>query len=189
MTTQNVKVRFLLAASLLAAQGFAGAAWAAEAAPSMQAANASRWNVMYGVMGGHQRLTLNWESPVLWSHPLGGGHVDLTGEVGVSYWLRHGYEPRRDRDVWQVSATPMLRWWMNERVFVEGGVGLTGFSRTTFANKDMSTALQFGSQVGVGMQLTPSTRVGVRFAHFSNASIKRPNPGLNIVQLVASVRF
>ncbi|MBS0318509.1 MAG: acyloxyacyl hydrolase, partial [Proteobacteria bacterium] len=105
-----------------------------------------------------------------------------TVELGVSYWRARG--EREPCCVWQLSAVPLLRWWPGSgRWFVEGGIGATLFSHTYFADRAISTAFQFGDMVGVGWQLTPDLRVGLRLAHFSNADIKRPNPGLNVVQL------
>jgi lipid A 3-O-deacylase len=77
----------------------------------------------------------------------------------------------------------MFRWWATDNFFVEAGVGATLFSRTTFANKNISTAFQFGDHIGAGFLLNKNNRIGVRISHFSNASIKRPNPGLDLVQL------
>ena len=130
------------------------------------------------------RTTLGWETPVLWTHQAANGasRLELTGEFGVSYWeARQGLQPA---SLWQFSAIPMLRWWPGGgRFFVEGGVGPTLVSRTRFADKTISTAFQFGDHLGVGYQFTPALRASLRLSHFSNADIKTPNPGLNVVQL------
>src|SRR5574337_47269 len=131
-----------------------------------------------------QRSTLAWQSPVLWrrAERTGAGRLEATVELGVSYWQARG--EREPCCVWQLSAVPLLRWWPGSGPwFVEGGIGATLFSHTHFADRAISTAFQFGDMVGVGYQLTPDLRVGLRLAHFSNADIKRPNPGLNVLQL------
>lgn len=137
----------------------------------------------------YRRLTLGVESAPLWSYSFGPGlsRIDLTTELGVSYWKakRSG----RNDDVWQLNAVPMFRWWPAERFFVEGGIGATVFSRTRFAGDQLSTLFQFGDHVGAGYQLTPSVRLGARVSHFSNGSIKSPNPGLDIFQLTYVQRF
>lgn len=130
------------------------------------------------------RSTLAWQSPVLWrrAETADAGRLEATVELGVSYWSAHG--ERGPCCVWQLSAVPLLRWWPGAgRWFVEGGIGATLFSHTHFADRAISTAFQFGDTVGVGYQFTPDLRVSLRFAHFSNADIKRPNPGLNVLQL------
>lgn len=136
------------------------------------------------------RATLGWETPVLWTRQaLGGpGRVELTGEFGLSYWgATHAREPA---NVWQLSAIPMLRWWPGgQRFFVEAGIGPTLFSRTRFAGEAISTAFQFGDQLGAGYQFTPAIRAGLRLSHFSNADIKKPNPGFNMLQLTCTYRY
>ena len=41
----------------------------------------------------------------------------------------------------------------------------------------------------MGFLLTPNNRIGLRYSHFSNASIKRPNPGLDAVQVSYTYQF
>ena len=55
----------------------------------------------------------------------------------------------------------------------------------------MSTAFQFSDTLGAGVQFGNRARstVGVRFQHLSNASIKRPNPGINFTQVYYQQSF
>lgn len=150
---------------------------------------ASSIGLRIGAGDHYQRAELAWESPSLWSHRFegNGSRLDLVGELGAAYWHANG--SRDPGSVWQLSAIPFLRWTWAERYYVEAGIGATVFSRTTFADKDISTAFQFGDHIGVGMLLTPRSRLGLRFSHFSNAGIKSPNPGLNILQLNYSLQY
>ncbi|CFN83565.1 lipoprotein [Bordetella pertussis] len=91
--------------------------------------------------------------------------------------------------MWQASAIPMFRWWTGERFYIEAGIGATVFSSTSFADKRIGSAFQFGDHIGLGFLLTPSNRIGLRYSHFSNAGIKEPNPGLDIVQLTYTYQF
>ncbi len=143
----------------------------------------------YGIGDHYQRFTLNYETPSVWTHQFGGnwGRVDLTGEFGVSYWWADG--SRSPSNVWQFNAIPMFRWWTSDRFYLEAGIGATAFSSTYFADKTISTAFQFGNHAGMGFLLTPNNRIGVRYSHFSNGSIKTPNPGLDIVQLTYTYQF
>ena len=115
------------------------------------------------------------------------GRLDLTPEFGASYWTADG--SRTPGHAWQFSAIPMFRWWAGERFYLEAGIGATLFSTTRFANENISTAFQFGDHVGMGFLLTPNNRIGLRYSHFSNASIKRPNPGLDTVQVSYTYQF
>ncbi|WP_144639741.1 acyloxyacyl hydrolase [Bordetella genomosp. 13] len=143
----------------------------------------------YGVGDHYQRITLQYETPSVWTYNFGGnwGRLDLTPEFGASYWWAQGN--REPGHVWQASAIPMFRWWTGERFYLEAGIGATVFSHTTFADKTISTAFQFGDHVGAGFLLNDSSRIGLRYSHFSNASIKRPNPGLNVLQLTYLYQF
>ncbi|MDF3839322.1 acyloxyacyl hydrolase [Cupriavidus basilensis] len=142
-----------------------------------------------GFGDGYKRATLSWESTPLWSYQFSGrgGRLDLTGELGVSYWWAN--KDRNPRNAWQLSAIPMLRYWATEKFYLEAGIGATVFSGSGFAGKNISTAYQFGDHVGAGYQITPSDRIGVRYSHFSNAGIKRPNPGLDIIQVTYTRKF
>lgn len=142
-----------------------------------------------GVGEHYQRAELAWESPSFWTYRFSGNgsRLDLLGELGVAYW--HADGSRRPRDVWQFSAIPMLRWTFDNRYYIEAGIGATVFSSTRFANKNISTAFQFGDHIGVGMHLSPHSRLSLRYSHYSNAGIKRPNPGLNLLQLTYTYQY
>lgn len=145
--------------------------------------------VRIGHHGIYQNASVFWQSPVWWSRVSqnGWGRFDLTGEVSATYWdAKHG----KPDSLWQIAFTPTLRWWPTQRPFyLEAGFGPTLLSRTTFADYRLGTALQFGSHVGVGYIFNQRHQVSLRASHFSNASIKQPNDGLNILQLDYAVRF
>ncbi|WP_238914465.1 acyloxyacyl hydrolase [Achromobacter insolitus] len=143
----------------------------------------------YGVGEHYKRYTLNYETSPLWSTEFSGswGRLDLTPELGASYWTADG--SRSPGNVWQFSAIPMFRWWTSERFYIETGIGATVFTRTRFAEKNIGSAFQFGDHIGAGFLLTPNNRIGLRYSHFSNAGIKRPNPGLDTVQVTYTYQF
>lgn len=143
----------------------------------------------YGVGEHYKRYTLNYETAPIWTTAFGGswGRLDLTPELGASYWTADG--SRSPGNAWQFSAIPMFRWWASERFYIEAGVGATVFTRTRFADKNIGSAFQFGDHIGVGFLLTPNNRIGLRYSHFSNAGIKRPNPGLDTVQVTYTYQF
>lgn len=141
-----------------------------------------------GIGDHYKRAELAWESPSVWTHRFeGGSRLDLLGELGVAYWHANG--SRSPGSVWQLSALPLLRWTWADRYYVEAGIGATVFSRTRFADEGISTAFQFGDHIGVGMHLTDRSRISLRYSHYSNAGIKRPNPGLDLIQLNYSYQY
>lgn len=146
------------------------------------------FSVRAGIGDHYQRYELAWESPVLWSYRFSGGsRIDLVGELGAAYWNAKG--SRLPSSVGQFSAIPLFRWTIGERYYIEAGVGPTVFTRTRFADENISTAFQFGNHIGVGAYVSDASRISLRFSHFSNAGIKTPNPGMNIAQLIYSHQF
>jgi lipid A 3-O-deacylase len=142
-----------------------------------------------GVGDKYNRVNLNYETAPFYTHRFGGnwGRLDITAELGAAYWRTHSGGGRGN--VWQFIATPMLRWWITDHFYVEGGVGPSVFTHTQFADKNISTAFQFADQIGLGFQLTKNNRLGLRYSHFSNANIKTPNPGLDITQITYTYQF
>src|SRR5690606_20550884 len=174
--------------SFLVASALAGGALLYGSHALAQERNPGGFGITAGFHGDYQRLGLIWESPSLWQHTFSGGsRLDLVGQLGAAYWRSDSN--LRPRNVWQFSAVPALRWTFSDAYYVEAGVGPTFFPRTNFADRELSTSLQFGSHVGVGMYISPSSQIDLSVTHFSNAGIKRPNPGLNLVQLRYIQRF
>lgn len=136
-------------------------------------------------MGDHfKRFELAWESPSFWNYRFSGnrGRLELFAELGAAYWTADG--SRYPSDAWQFSVIPMLRWTVGERYYLQAGVGPTVFNRTRFAGERIGSAFQFGSHLELGAFISSSSRLGLRVSHVSNAGLERPNPGLEIVQLI-----
>lgn len=146
------------------------------------------WGLRVGYNSDYRKIALVYETPTWWSYQShnGWGRLDLGAELGVSYWKAEHRDPD---SMWQLSAIPMLRWWPNETFYAEAGVGPTVLSRTRFAGKEFGSAFQFGDHVGLGMVINRAHRIGVRYSHFSNAGIKKPNPGLDVVQLTYTYQY
>ncbi len=156
------------------------------AATSVQAPSGA-WSLRFGYNSDYRKIGLMYETPPWWSSSTGSwGRLDLGAELGVSYWDAQSGHPD---SMWQLSATPMLRWWPTEFFYAEIGVGVTGLSRTHFAGRDLGSAFQFGNHAGVGVLINDAHRIGLRYSHFSNAGLKEPNPGLDMVQLIYTYRY
>jgi lipid A 3-O-deacylase len=135
-----------------------------------------------------------WQSPV--GSFLYGGYVSLYWEVSAGRWSAEQPDgSHRSSCVTQLGVTPVLRWSFGgegRRWFVEGGIG-ADFLLPVYRSKEkrFSTAFNFGDHLGVGFPFGEGERheVVLRFQHFSNGGIKRPNPGEDFVQLRYAVRF
>jgi lipid A 3-O-deacylase len=111
----------------------------------------------------------------------------------LSYWHAQTH-PTDNGSLWDVGLTPMLRWLPpcceTVQPFLEAGIGVHLLSHTRINNdRDLSTAFQFGENVGGGIAFGENHRfeLGVYVQHESNASIKEPNPGLTYVGVVLRI--
>lgn len=83
--------------------------------------------------------------------------------------------------------------WRNQRPwgYLEAGFGGYLLSKT-INNQDtrMPSAFEFGSHLGFGFALTKTQSVGIALQHLSNAGIKQPNGGIDLllVQYTFSTR-
>lgn len=71
------------------------------------------------------------------------------------------------------------------RVFAEFGIGLSLLDDTKFAGKNISTHYQFEDRLGIAMKFGEAEQhsVSLKYFHYSNAGIKKPNPGLDFISL------
>jgi len=148
-------------------------------------AAAGELGVLAGSGNGYHSLALSYQTAPVWqgefvAHPLDVSLEYSLGQVRTS-------SVHRNHDLLRVGVTPFARWWFASNTGVELGVGANAFSGTHLGDKDISTAFQFGSSVGLlhRLQGTPWL-LGLRLTHYSNAGIKKPNPGQNYLQVRAS---
>jgi lipid A 3-O-deacylase len=157
------------------------------AASNPAQASSGALSLRFGYNSDYRKIGLIYETPPWWSGSSATwGRLDLGAELGISYWHAQSGHPD---SMWQLSATPMLRWWPTDSFYAEVGVGVTGLSRTHFAGRDLSTAFQFGNHVGAGVLINDAHRIGLRYSHFSNAGLKSPNPGLDLLQLTYTYQY
>jgi len=148
---------------------------------SVAAARATKPNVKkFSVLFGLTRDDPLWQGEA-W-------RLKLRHEVELAAW----HVPLA-RNLVEAGYSPVLRL---ERPFSDGAVlffdasiGVRLLSHTRVSpDHPLSSAFQFADMLGTGVQWGNST-VSLRFQHQSNAGIKRPNPGINFVQLGYTYRF
>ena len=74
--------------------------------------------------------------------------------------------------------------WRNERRWGYWEAGFGGYLLSkTINNEDtrMPSAFEFGSHLGIGFRLAKDHTIGVGLQHLSNAGIKQPNGGIDLV--------
>jgi lipid A 3-O-deacylase len=108
-------------------------------------------------------------------------------EAYLSHWSARGDDGRVSFT--QVGVLPLLRYRFDQGRspwFIEGGIGLSAMDRVyRTRSKEFSTTFNFVDVAGVGRSFGErrSQELSLRISHVSNAGIKHPNPGENLLQL------
>jgi lipid A 3-O-deacylase len=146
------------------------------------------------------RLSLSWDfGPILKKEDLWG----LNGVWESSYALWEGPRPSglaldRATDLNAATTGPMFRWQRRSPLpstkitpYTELGIGLSWLSETEIQGRILSLHFQFEDKAGMGLRFGKEQQYdfSVRAYHYSNASIKRPNSGVNLAMASFGVWF
>jgi lipid A 3-O-deacylase len=138
---------------------------------------------------GRLAVQKNWDGQWFASN---GRHLAGYWDLSASYWRGNAYRnvEGRHQNLAVLGFTPVVRYQRDDKLgwYAEAGVGASLFSE--LYNNDrhqLSTAFQFADHIGIGYVTPSKWDVGLKFRHYSNASIKRPNSGANF--LVVSARY
>lgn len=183
--------RMTTAAALLLALAGAGAAAqpVADASPAIyveggQTLHGGANSQMAGI-----GVMLPWAPNPSWR----GGARSFYWDLFASQW-RGPYDGGR-RSISQIGAIATWRYRFDGGAspwFVEGGLGVSVMDRLYRTDgRSFSTAFQFTEAIGAGYSFGTNGRheLSLRLQHFSNAGIKKPNPGENFVRLRYAYRF
>lgn len=121
------------------------------------------------------------------------GDWQLTGHwlAQIGYW-NSDRDDRENDNLWEAGLTPVLhlspKATSGLRPYLEAGIGGHVLSDTRIGRRELSTAWQFGSHLGAGLDCG-QFQLGYRFQHLSNASIKEPNDGIEFHILTLGMSF
>ncbi len=117
----------------------------------------------------------------------------LSGYWELSYAHMHDEDTNDGRhSPHLVAIAPVFRWQQQEmsRIspYIEFGVGASFWSQTRADERKLSTAFQFEDRLGIGVRFGQNQAYDIKYGlfHYSNASIKQPNTGVNMQWLVLS---
>lgn len=115
------------------------------------------------------------------------GYVSGYFELSYNLWEHNGDETNG------VAFLPVFAYYfagVSNRItpYIEGGIGLAFIDDYHIAGRNLSTNFQFEDKIGIGVRIG-SFDLGLKYLHYSNASIKGPNQGINIIMLAAAVQF
>lgn len=151
-------------------------------------ARADEVTLHLGNGAGYRHTMLAYESRPL-CHP----HLFLrTFEIALEGSLGHSQPPSDAArgGLWHIGLTTLVRYPLTPATSLEYGLGANVFSGTTLGDKNISTHFQFGNSLGIQHHFA-GTRwsAGLRFTHYSNASIDTPNPGQDYLHLRIGYTF
>jgi hypothetical protein len=174
-----------------------GGAFVIAGAPHAHAADGARpaWApqsvfVQAGVTDHAHTTVVGATWPWSWRREFAGGTLTGYSEIAFGRWNSE-LDDHTHASAWvtQLGWTPVLRWQSSPRPqhgFIEAGIGVNALL-PIYRNGDrrFSTTLNFGDHVAAGLRFGDEGRheVSLRLQHFSNAGIKKPNPGEGFVQL------
>ncbi|MGJ9420513.1 acyloxyacyl hydrolase [Massilia sp. CMS3.1] len=140
---------------------------------------------------GRLAVQKDWDSQWFASN---GRHLSGYWDLSAAWWRSTSYRnvPGQHQNLAVVGITPVLRYQRDDKLgwYAEAGIGANLFSE--LYNNDgnrLSTAFQFGDHLGIGYVTPTKWDLGLKFQHYSNASIKRPNNGANFVIFGARYKF
>jgi hypothetical protein len=119
----------------------------------------------------------------------------LPGNMGISFEVEGILSLADAEDTgWEIGVTPLLKFTLpltpGLHLFLEGGAGIIG---ENFDNPSVPHAFNFTPQVGAGVDLALTSRLGLtlayRFRHSSNAGIYEENPAFNVQFFQAGVIY
>lgn len=129
-----------------------------------------------------------------WTKPTRWGVFTGYWESSIGRWHTKDsvQEPGSSTFVTQIGITPVFRlapFERHPRWFAEFGIGANVlFPIYQSRRKRFSTTFNFGDHLAIGYRVGRH-EIALRWQHFSNAGIRRPNPGEDFVQLRYAWRY
>jgi lipid A 3-O-deacylase len=140
-------------------------------------------------------LTLGFVAPWAYGPSVTGGPLSFYWDFFLSQWNANDASGIGRQRYTQIGAIANWRYRFGEGGspwFAEAGVGGTVLDRLyRTPGRAFSTAFQFTEQIGIGRNFGEfgQHELSLRLQHFSNADIKKPNPGENFLRLRYLYRF
>lgn len=111
------------------------------------------------------------------------GYASGYFELSANYWSK------RDENNFGIALSPVLTYTVDFwkiKPYVEGGIGVSLWSKTKINGRDLSTNFLFEDRVGAGLRYG-NFDLSFRYMHYSNAGIKHPNNGIDI--FISSITY
>lgn len=145
----------------------------------------------YGAGNDQERIALGLRLGPLWSTDWGRWQASLRPELELSRFRYTGPAAGPD-SLNQAGAIGLLHLHYGEggfRPYVEAGLGVALFSRERLGDTNLSTRFQFSQVLAVGVEWRGHGFAGLRYSHYSNGGIEKPNDGIDLHQFVIGAHF
>ncbi|PRC91632.1 acyloxyacyl hydrolase [Solimicrobium silvestre] len=123
-----------------------------------------------------------------------GNHFAPYLEASLANWKSDDVQniSGQKQNLYDFGFTPVLRWQKDNRLgwYGEAGIGVHYLTDLYDNNqKKASTKFQFGDHIAIGYVFQNKIEIALKFQHFSNASIKKPNPAMNFALIKLGYAF
>jgi lipid A 3-O-deacylase len=123
-----------------------------------------------------------------------GRHLGGYWDASFASWRGTEYQniPGAKIGLTDVGLTPVFRFQHDNKkgLYFEAGIGLHRLSKIYYNGGDrLSTHFQFGDHIGIGYVFDNKWEATAKFQHFSNGGYKKPNSGVNFVEIQAAYHF
>ena len=108
------------------------------------------------------------------------------GEAALGEWFTHGRDNGQRSRFTRIGLTPVVRYRVAGRLFVEAGIGLNVIlPEFRDGNRSFATTFNFGDHLAIGTRFGAgdANELALRVEHYSNGGIREPNPGQNFLSL------
>ena len=107
------------------------------------------------------------------------GYLSGYYELSVNYWKG---KSSNNKNNYGIALSPVFNYYFNMgeiKPYLEAGIGVSLFKNKMIDGRNLATNFLFEDRIGVGARVG-NFDFSFRFMHYSNASIKAPNMGIDI---------
>lgn len=109
---------------------------------------------------------------------------NATGYVNGYFELSYNHWKEGSDKVHGVALSPVFQYAFNPSEndwypYIEGGIGVTYIDEYFIGTRNLSSNFQFEDRIGLGFRFD-RLDLNFRYMHYSNASLKQPNHGIDI---------
>jgi hypothetical protein len=152
---------------------------------SLDAATGTRTQMVR--FGAQKDWNVNWLS-------YSGSHLSGYWDASIGVWRANHFQnvDGATQRLWDIGIDPVFRWEHDSKkgIYYEGGIGFHRLSKL-YDNDTyrLSTHFQFGDHIGIGYVFNNNWEIGAKVQHFSNGGYKKPNTGVNFLDIKTSYHF